>query len=103
MAVAIAPATEMCGSEARLCSATPSAASGGASSPYVSPAPHVTVAGLAVDDDLGRPGASSETSSAESAMSVNECLEPSACTRGARGTIARSSSSVAGRCSAAAR
>ena len=44
----------MCGSEARLCSATPCAASAAASSPYVSPAPQVTVAGPAVDDDVGR-------------------------------------------------
>ena len=84
VAVAIAPAIEMCGSDARLCSATPCAASASASSPYLSQALQVTVpAARSTSTSAGR--ASSATSSAESATSLNEWRVPSARTRGARG------------------
>ena len=54
VAVAIAPAIEMCGSDARLCSASPARPARSASSPYLSPALQVTVPAPAVDDDVGR-------------------------------------------------
>jgi hypothetical protein len=85
----------MWGSEARLCSARPSAFSVSASSPYFTPAPTVTVIrSRSITTSAGRP--SSETSSAESATSLNECREPSTRIRGARATISCSSSTVDG-------
>ena len=86
VAVATAPATEMCGSEARLCKAIPSRFRAPASSPYVTPAPRETVAApRSTTTSAG--SASSATSSVLSAMSLKECREPSARTRRAAATI----------------
>src|SRR5215216_6248361 len=102
VAVATAPATEMCGSDAMLCSASRSRFSAAASSPYVMPAAKETVpAARSTTTSAGNPA--SVTSSVESAMSVNEWRDPSTRTRGAVATILRSSSSVDGRCRRSAR
>ena len=99
---AIAPPTEMCGSDARLCRATPSGPRAPASSAYVRPAASVTVLDAwSTETSAGRP--SSASSSDESPMSLNECRAPTTRTRGARATISRTSSSVDGRCTRSAR
>ena len=73
--VAQAPATEMCGSEPRLCSAFPSACSAAVTSPYRSPAEIVTAESSIV---ITRGRSSTETSVPEvSAIRLNECPVPS--------------------------
>ena len=94
MAVATAPPTAMCGSEARLCSASPCSSSAGASSPYVIPALNETVP-RSTTTSCG--SAVSETSASDSPMPLNECRVPSTRIRGAAATISRSSSMVCGR------
>ncbi len=108
VAVATAPATEMCGSEARLCSATPSSPSRSTSSPYFRPAPKETVcASWSTTTPAGSASsecsASSEISSVASAMAVKECREPSTCTLAAPATMSWSCSRLDGRCRASAR
>ena len=97
VAVATAPATEMWGSDARLARASPSACSASASSPYRSPAEKDTVpASWSTAMSVGRP--SRLSSSAESAMPVNECREPRTRTLEALATSSRTCSRVDGRC-----
>ena len=94
--VATAPATEMCGSDARLASAQPRACRRVATSPYRLPPSTVTVrASVSSSNTRGR--CSSDTSRSLSTRSVKECREPTARTRGAAATTSASSSTDAGR------
>ncbi len=98
VAVATAPATEMWGSEARLCRAKPSAFNVSTSSPYLRAALKETVfVAWSMTTSMGT--ASSVMSSEESAMSLNECREPKTRTRGALAMISCACSIVDGRCS----
>ena len=102
VAVATAPATEIWGSEARLCNARPSAFSLSDNSPYFMAALQVILP--AVGSTATSAGMSSSvTNSRESAMSLNECREPNTRTRGARAMTSCNSSIVAGRCILSAR
>jgi hypothetical protein len=98
--VATAPATVVCGSDARLWSASPSPSSTRARSPYFSAPAIVTWPSPTVTSDGS---ASSDTSSSESAMSLNVCRVPSTRIRCAPATISRNCSIVSGRCSVRAR
>jgi hypothetical protein len=95
VAVAIAPATEICGNDARLCSANPFASITGASFPYFTPAPTVTVRALSsisiVSNRLRETCAT-----VLSAMVLNECRDPSARTFAHFATTCCASSTVAG-------
>ena len=93
--VAQAPATEMCGSEPRLCSARPARSSGPTSSPNRVPALTVTVS-PAISSRGGR-SCRLTRSPRVSATRLNECPVPSARIRSALATIPRSSSTDRGR------
>src|SRR5215212_4586130 len=98
VAVATAPATQMWGSDARLCKATPSAFNFSASSPYLRPALKETVfAAWSTTMSMGM--ASSVISSRESAMPLKEWREPRTRTPGALAIISCTCSIVDGRCS----
>ena len=102
VAVATAPATEMWGSDARVCKATPSSCNVLTRWPYFTPPLIETVcASWSTTTSAGR--FSSESSSEESAMSLNEWREPNTCTLAALATICCTCSSVVGRCSFFAR
>lgn len=97
VAVAIEPATEMCGSEARLPSAYPASCSRRPSSAYRRLAPTRTVrAASSISKTPGRADGDSSTPEV-SAMSLKECPLPSVRTVELLATSARSSSSEPGR------
>src|ERR1039457_3030129 len=103
VAVAQAPPTEMCGSDARLCRAQPSACSRWASSPYRIPAPTVTVARSGSISMTGGRSATETSTPAVSAMRLNEYPEPRARTWWLPETRSWSSSTLCGRCTRSAR
>ena len=78
VAVAQAPATEMCGSEPRLGSAQPAASSRRARLPYLTPAPAVTVAAAVSMSATGGSPAVEMRSPTVSAIRLNECPVPRA-------------------------
>src|SRR5215470_9370416 len=97
VAVAHAPATEMCGSDPRLCRARPARFSAVASSPYLRPALIMTAA-FAVSTSITRGRASRDTRSPwVSATRLNECPVPRARTRLLPATRRCSSGTEAGR------
>ena len=103
MPVATAPATEMCGSDGRLCSARPSAWSPAAISPRRMPALTVaTVRSAAISRRGGRP-ATDTRSPVVSATGLNECPVPRVRNRSLARTIAWSASTLSGRRTLAAR
>ena len=94
VAVAVAPPTEMCGSDPRLCSAKPRSSSQRASSPYRVPAATVTVDASVSSANPPDSPARSMSVPAVSGRSVKEWRVPSACTLPPAAIACRTSSTV---------
>src|SRR5699024_3558556 len=97
--VALAPPTEMCGSEPMLGRARPRSAAARASSPYRTPAATRTVRAVVSNSRSAGIRARVTRGASLAATSENECRVPSARRRGLRATSALSSASVVGACS----
>ena len=96
VAVAIAPATEICGSDAMLCRAQPRFSSATANSPYLMPADTVTIwFSLSITNSCGKFSKVIEIASV-SAMALKQWALPLARTFGFVATICANSAVVAG-------